>query len=495
MRVMTAEPGARSSPSRLRGWLPTPEVILLGLAFWVGIGMIRDFDIWWHLAAGREIVQTGIIPTVDSWSHTVAGKDWFAHEWLTEILFYGLYVWGGVNALLLWKALTGLATLILLSRVYQRADPAKGPAYVLGLLAGIICIYYHWLERPHLITNLFLAVQVWCLERWLRGGPDRLKWLVPLYLLWANLHGGVIVGLATFGLYGAGQFISFLADESGAEARLRHIALVALLCLGASLVNPRGVDLVTYPLKYTGAGTLAADITEWTSPDFKEYRPMEVLLLSLLLGLLLVRTGALPTEVILVLAGLHLFLQSKRNIVFLALFVLPVAVDRLRLLFKGGRLEGAFSRADRPGAGRALLVAFVLLVSVHLVWIQPPRISSNYYPQGAVDYLKEAGLGDRPMLNEFVFGGYFVWHLYPEYRVFIDSRTDLFFDQFIFAEYLAVFKLAMGWQEVLDKWDISLMVFEVGHPLSTVLEATGHWKEVYQDRVATIWIRQEADER
>jgi hypothetical protein len=406
------------------------------------------------------------------------------------VFFYGLYRAGGLNALLAWKALMGLLTLTLLSRLYRRADSSGGLGHLVGLLAAIVCIHYHLLERPHLFTNLALAVQVTLVETWLRGGRDRLWWLVPAYALWANLHGGVIIGLATFGLYAAGQATEALTATEPVEASrrwnvVRRLALVALICLLAAMLNPRGAELIAYPLKYTGHGTLAADITEWTSPDFREFKPMEVLLLALLALGLVSRGGARPTEVLLALAGLHLFLQSKRNIVFVALFVLPAAVERLGRLVQGRPFARKFAL---PGGGLALLACFVVGVSAHVVVWQPPRVSADYYPDGAVAFLRDHPRTE-PMLNEFVFGGYFVWNLFPQYRVFLDSRTDLFFDQDVFAEYLAVFKLAGGWMKVLEKYRIGLAVFEYGHPLATALAATGDWDELYRDKLSTIWAK------
>ena len=483
-------PARPSGHSWLRACLLTPEVMLLAIAFWAGIGVVRDFDIWWHLKAGQEILASGTVPRVDAWSHTAAGKPWFAHEWLSEVFFYGLYRAGGLNALLVWKALMGLLTLTLLSRLYRRADSSGGLGQLAGLLAAIVCIHYHLLERPHLFTNLALAVQVTLIETWLRGGRDRLWWLVPAYALWANLHGGVIVGLATFGLYAVGQAVEALAASEPAEsarrwAVVRRLALIALVCLFAALLNPRGAELVAYPLKYTGHGTLAADITEWTSPDFREFKPMEALLLALLALGLVSRGGARPTEILLALAGLHLFLQSKRNIVFIALFVLPAAVERLGRLVQGRPVARRFAH---PGGGLALLACFVAGVSAHVVGWQPPRVSRDYYPDGAVAFLRDHPRTE-PMINEFVYGGYFVWKLFPQYRVFLDSRTDLFFDQDVFAEYLAVFKLAGGWMKVLEKYRVGLAVFEYGHPLATALAATGDWDEIYRDKLSTIWAK------
>ncbi|MBI3890249.1 MAG: hypothetical protein HY303_01815 [Candidatus Wallbacteria bacterium] len=468
--------------------LPTPALLILALSFWAGIATVRDYDIWWHLAAGKEIVATASVPRADHWSHTVDGKPWFAHEWLAEVFLYGVWCAGGENGLLVWKSLMGLLTLMVLCRVYRAADPERGTGYLAGAVAATVCLQYHLLERPHMFTNLFLALEVAAVDDWLRGGRDRLGWLPGLFVLWANLHGGVVAGLATLGLFAVAQAAEWAAGEAAALARLRRLAAVGVLCLAATIGNPRGTQLLTYPLKYAGHGTLASEITEWTSPDFREFRQMEALALGLLALMLSSRAGARASEALPLLAGLHLFLQSKRNIVFVALFVLPAAVDRLARLSAGWRLTRAFARAGKPGGGAALLAVFVGAVSLHAVFVQPQRISPGYYPDGAVEYLRAHPHPGR-MLNEFVFGGYFVWKLYPQYRVFIDSRTDLYFDQDVFAEYLAVFKLAMGWKLVLDRRKIDLCVFEPGHPLATVLAATGEWRLAFSDPCAVLWER------
>ncbi|MBI4865743.1 MAG: hypothetical protein HY816_02215 [Candidatus Wallbacteria bacterium] len=476
-------------PDGPRWWLPAPAMLVLAIAFWAGIGTLRDFDIWWHLAAGKEIVETAIIPRTDHWSHTVDGKPWFAHEWLAEIFFYGVWRAAGENGLLVWKALMGLFTLMTLGRLFALADPRRGLGHIAGLLAATVCVHYHLLERPHMFTNLFLALEVLALEEWSRGGRDRLGWLPPLFLLWANLHGGVVIGLAVLAMYGLGIALDAAAGREGSASALRRLVRIGALCLAACLFNPRGLWLLVYPLKYAGHGTLAAEITEWTSPDFREFRPMEGLLLALAALALFARFGARPSEALFVLAGLHLFLQSKRNIVFVALFLLPVAVDRLARLSAGWRLSGAFERTARAGGGGLVLAAFVFALSCHVVFVQQPRISPGYFPDETVEYLRSRAPGEVRMLNEFVFGGYFIWKLQGRHRVFIDSRTDMYFDENVFAEYLAVFKLAMGWRLVLDKRKIDLCVFELGHPLSTVLATTGQWRQVHRDASSEVWER------
>lgn len=477
------------------------------IAFTTGIGLMRDYDVWWHLAAGELIVRTGSVPTTDPWSFTLFGQDWFAHEWLTEVLFHHLVSLGGLNALLVWKSAMGVAALAVVARLLRRAAPERGFAYLLGVFVSFILLRYHLIERPHLFTVLFLALTVLVLEADRPGPPGRRVFLLALlFVPWANVHGGVILGLGTVGLYGVGAAIDIWrptwvlpdgsrppvetsAGEPAGRARKRLRRLVALLglCCLAALLNPRGVRIFTYPFEYLGSGSLASEITEWNSPDFRQ---MKVLLL-VVLGLLVLAMAAVrrltATEILLVLAGGHFLLQSQRNVVLLPLFVLPAAVRSLRRLTEGSAVSARVSRLCRQGDGRLLLALVLVAVSYRTIQ-EAPRITPRYFPEGAVEYLKANHIEGR-MLNDFTYGGYLIYHMGDRYPVFLDSRTDLFFAHDVFLEYLALWRVAMGWQEVLDKHRIEFLVFDRNYPLRNVLLASGDWTEVFLDEVSTILVR------
>src|SRR5215213_1704872 len=175
-------------------------IVLLSMIFVLAVrqSVSIDPDLWWHLKAGQQIIDTRSIPHTDDYSFTKQGSEWVAHEWLSEVIMAAIYQVSG---------LTGLVTIFSLIIVtafwltYRRCDGrpyAAGIAIVLGAAASSPLFGV----RPQMLTLLLASVYIILLERF---DPEehkrRLWWLVPLMLLWVNLHAGFALGVALIGLY------------------------------------------------------------------------------------------------------------------------------------------------------------------------------------------------------------------------------------------------------------------------------------------------------
>ena len=157
-----------------------------------------DPDLWWHLQAGQDIVQTHSIPKVDTYSFTKAGSEWVAHEWLSEVVMFLIYRasgWGGL--LFIFSALIAV-TLYL---TYRRCEGKPYVAALAILLAAASSSPLFGI-RPQMITFFLAAIVIGLSTRYASDGNSRrLWWLVPMMLLWVNLHAGWALGLGLIGLY------------------------------------------------------------------------------------------------------------------------------------------------------------------------------------------------------------------------------------------------------------------------------------------------------
>ncbi len=174
----------------------TFEVYVFVFAFLFASRPLSDGDFWWHLKTGEYIVRNFSIPRIDFYSFTVPGKEWVAHEWLSEVIFYLVYSRAGFNTLIfIFTVLTVLAFWIVFSRT--NAHPfIKGFAVLLSVWSILPTIGV----RPRTFTLLFAGIYIALLHRFVRERETRaIWWLVPLMIVWVNLHAGYLIGLVLIG--------------------------------------------------------------------------------------------------------------------------------------------------------------------------------------------------------------------------------------------------------------------------------------------------------
>ncbi|MGH2346592.1 MAG: hypothetical protein ACRDG4_15310, partial [Chloroflexota bacterium] len=307
--------------------------------FALGAKPVIDPDFWWHLATGKYMVTHHVIPKHDVFSLTARGHRWITHEWLTELLFYGGWLLGGARFLGL---ITGLVIAATFWVVFLAAAERGARVFVSAPIVAVAALAsaHTWGTRPQMISMLLTAVFGLAISRMVvRGLPAPSWWLPVLMVLWVNLHGGFIFGVALLAIASAGHVVqdwgrvSRIRDEalphpcSRVNAR-RTAAVVGLTAL-ATLVNPNGLAGALYPLSYLGNNASTRYIAEWVSPDFHkpQYLFFEALVLLLLVGAMASARRARLADVIVLLPFLYFSFDSVRNISLLAVLAAPVAAE------------------------------------------------------------------------------------------------------------------------------------------------------------------------
>jgi hypothetical protein len=469
-------------------------------AFLAAVGVmalrpIDDADFWWLLRAGRYMVETRSFLTTDPFSATAYGAPWLNHAWGFELLAYGAYSLAGTTGVILLQGLAASTTFGVLYGLLRREGLGRG--WSLALLSlGALATHGFWSPRPQLVTYLILALFARILADYQAGRPHRLWWLPVLTAVWANLHAGFLAGPALVALCAAGELVGWaMGDDAGRDgglARARTLALWSAASVGASLANPFTYHAVLFPFQVMGERLSQAWIIEWASPPFGH---PQVLVLELLLGLMLLlalgTARPIPSRDLVVLVPLvHLALQAIRNTPLLVIVATPIV----------GRAAASCARAywpRLPGLGRRAVAAGSLglvLSACSLVtgsrqpaqaWaaLRPALGVADSLPAGAVDFLRREGRRGT-LWNEYVWGGYLIWHLYPELRVSIDGRMAVY-GPARFREHLIVSEVEPGWQAVLARLGATAAVVRSGSPLVSALRASG-WVVRYEDRVATV---------
>ena len=459
---------------------------------------IDDLDVWWLLRSGAYMVETRSFPTTDPFSWPAFGAEWINHAWGFELLLYGVHRLGGTTALILMQALFAVVTLAVLDRIIR----AEGlpPGWALAVTAaGGLATYGFWTPRPQLVTYLGLAV-FWAILRAYRDGrADRLVWLPLITIVWANCHGGFMVGPVLIGLVLAGEAIDRLSRGTASEAaprpapKLGRLAAVAVASFVATLATPFHYRVVLFPFHVLSDRFAQAFITEWASPPFQygQIRMVEGLVLLTLALLVVTPRRARASDVLVLAAFLHFGLQAIRNIPLLVVVILPILARALHEALT----ERAPAVIVRTGVHprRAVLGATALALAFAAWWAYPaqgvgnlvPRLGvAGTFPAGAVEFLKRTRPAG-PLFNDYGWGGYLIWSLYPDYRVSIDGRAAVYGPR-RFAEHLEVADVRPRWRSTLDRLDPRLAVVQARSPLVIVLKASSDWQVLYEDRIAVV---------
>lgn len=488
---------ARSEPSSitlLKKWFSFPAflgAILVAANFAIVRGLRLDPDTWWHLKYGDMILQTGRWPTVDTWSFTVHGMPRIAYEWGGEVLTALAYRMGGLRGMdVLLITLTSIIVILTYYFAWLRCRNSYAAFFATFILLPIAVLCFTL--RPQLIGYIFLLVTLILLERF-RLGEQKNLWAVPvIFLLWVNTHGSFTLGFMVLGLYWLGGLISF--DSGGLyavrwrpEQRL-HMELVGLLSVAVLPLTPYGTRLAAVPFDVATSLPLnLADINEWQPLNFGFWQAK--LLLVVLFGFIVAQIA------------FRLRFRLEEFGLFAAVVYLAMVHGRFAILYAivlAPLIASVFVRwapvydpkIDKHAVNAVLLFAALIAMVLYLPSERTLRRNiPNELPVKAVRYLLDHSISGR-MFNDYGYGGYLVWALAPQRKVFIDGRGDVYEWAGVFSDYADVVDLKPDALAVLQSYRVDFCLIRPQGALATLLRGTPDWKEIYTDTVSAIFVRQ-----
>lgn len=458
-----------------------------------------DGDLGHHLAMGRLILETGSIPQTDPFSFRTESIAAIPHEWLVQSAYALLDTWFGLTGIVVLSALLLASAFTLVLTESTR----RGGILVAGLVMAALALAtsaMHWITRPHLFTYLLLAAWVFRLEAFMRGEERRWWIFPPLMLLWANLHGMFILGLLAFAISLAGWAWERWLERRDAAVSGRGLLLLGFFSTLATFLTPSGFHLWETIFTLAGASPFITSMTA-------EYRPADfhnpgawpfLILLGAILATATLSGRKLGMARALQLAGWTLIgLYSARNIPLAAIVLAPIGAELLAAWLKESstlaglvRFSRKMERVERDLRGWLWAVAGVLLCLVLLASGvslaldgQPYQFLPERFPVAAVDWLAENPPTGR-MFNEFDWGGYLLYRLWPAQKIFMDGHTHIYGDA-LSREYVAVQSHAPGWQAILDKYQVEWAILRADSHL-VIAFSKGGWQEVYRDGTAVV---------
>jgi hypothetical protein len=472
-------------------WL-RPLIVLLGAAMlfvWFSTE-VADSDAWWHLKTGQYILETHKLPVPDPFAFTTAtagsaypGEETvrhfnLTHEWLAQILFYLCYAAGGFAGMVIFRSLLMMGVCALTGLIAWRRTQHFYLAVAAAIATGLIGKSF-LSDRPFVISFLLIGITLALLEyrRWL--------WVLPaLFVFWANCHGGFFLG---WGLLGAYCVQAAWARYRGQpETGDKKLYLVSAVSIAASGLNPNFFAPVLMPLLYRNSA-MQRQLSEWQHTAWWLLQPFQVLLLITIVVMLFAWRRVGVADWLLFLAFAFASLWAVRNVMLFGIvapFLIATYVP--------------WKRALPAIAGFAAAGLLVLGIGVGVASGEGLQFHAALwkYPWGAAKFLEDHHIQSR-MLNSYADGGFLIWRLWPQQRVFIDGRA---LSDNVAQDYRSiVFNMAgADPQQLLDKYGVDTIVLDgyeyaSGEPYreEAVLALTTPvaWHLVYWDETATIFMR------
>jgi hypothetical protein len=476
---------AASRPGAIRAAVEAaPAWLWLGAGVFVmlvvgGDRMLLDADTYWQIAVGQSILDQRAWPVADIYSFTKHGAPWISSSWLAQVLYaLALSAFGWAGPVML-AALGAAAAFALLVRALGRRFAAVH-AVLVGMAAALVSLP-HLLTRPHVLA---LPVMV----AWVIGLADAADarrapsfWLLGLLVLWANLHGGFVLGLALVAPFALDAVWSAPAQVR-APLALRWAGF-GIAALAACCITPYGWDSLLAARQILGLGGALALIPEWQPANFANPGLFELGLLAAL-ALALWRGVTLPVPRILLLLGfLHMALSHNRNTEVFALLVPLVLAAPLATQLQMAPAAPVVPRARRAGSAAVVaLAAFSALVFVAVYCFSPVATQT---PVAAVDLLQERKA--TRILHNPGFGGYLITRGIP---VFIDGRAELYGEDFVVGTLNALdLKTIDRFVALLDRYAIDATLLRPKMPAIGLLDRLEGWQRVYADDIAVVHVR------
>jgi hypothetical protein len=490
------------APSRAGLFLPTYAdvlfVFIVIFSFMAGeMGwqrLLQDADTGLHIRIGDFILANRQVPTQDMFSFSLPGQTWYAFEWLTEILFSFLHTRFGLKGVVLVSGIVLAGTLAAMFQYALRRGANSLIALALLLLA-VSANSLHFHARPHIFTLLFLVISMWLI--WAdRQRPSPWIWLlVPLTIVWTNLHGGFLIFFPLLALLVLG---CLLERRTGAAIRY---ATVATFCGLASLVNPYGIKLHEHIVEIMRASWVIDTIDEFRSPQFRTEAQLHLMIL-LFLGLIVIApllANRRVTEALWILFLAYSALTSVRHGPIFTLVAVPIIAVQLSEWWTGwvshqaknsipAVLDGIAAQLGsgfrRPSLWTLVAVLFIALTgSIHWPTVFPEKNFPQEIIQRHADQIATARI-----LTTDQWGDYLIYRNYPRQRVFLDGRTN-YYGPKILSEYSGMMDGQRTWREILERYRFDLILCSPDAALASLIRIDPEWRTVDSDTKAVLFAK------
>lgn len=466
---------------------------------------LADPDLWGHVRFGQDVLAQRHLIFYDHYSYSAPGHLWLNHEWLSEVLMGAIYNAFGTVGLNLMKFACSAATIILLATAMAETESPALLQFAI-LIAASAPLATHLQFRPQIFTFVLMSALIAILSRYNYRGRGPVWLAIPILAIWANLHGGFVMGLAAMGTFTAVAFAQDLVLGRGTRRAMGLLAITGVSAI-ATLATPYGVGTWQAVIHALANPHTRTTIVDWLSlPDSLLYHwrqghaggvAVKVLAIAIFVALAVtfIRTPRGGDLALVSIAALMIAaaLLAVRNLPLAVIAtVAPLARHSTLVLEARRRRLGlpAAHAKERSSTINQLMVAVAAFELLILTGLFSKKMEpSDPYPVGAISYMKEHRLSGN-ILADFQWGEYVIWHMPPASKVFIDGRYDTLYPPKVIDDYLAFDNGKVAGIETLVNYphDFVLVGSKKDPPYKLVVAQPG-WKQIYRDGSCVLFAR------
>jgi hypothetical protein len=461
--------------------------VLIAKIYWTCRDRIGDPDLWWHFRDARYLVEHLRFPNVDMYSFTAAGAPWANHEWLSEIFYYAAFhALGLTGVFILFVSAVAILFVAVFSLCRRSTDDPVAAA--VATMCGVFLAMVGFTPRAqHFGWLCFIALYAILLRfRSEKRGP---LWLIPpIFCVWVNCHGSWLIGLAVYAIFVVSGLVRSdvgqLVAAPWSKSELRKLVAIGLTSITALLVNPVGYRVLLFPFDLMFRQEIGvANVEEWASVNFNVGRGKFVALVlgAIFASALVARKRWRIDDALLAAFVTYCGLSHIRFLLLAGIVLPPILAAHL------GRISSYNPARERRVLNSVLLASIVGVC----VWGFPSarmleKQVADDYPVRAVQFLR-AHPERGHMFNFYNWGGFLEWSL-PQAPTFVDSRNDVFEHRGVMKDYMDA-AYVTNTQAVLDRYQVSYILYPAGSPLAYFLSKSSEWQCVYSDAQSVIYTR------
>jgi len=489
-----------------------------------------DLDLGWHLRVGKEILENKEVPHLETYLYTIPNTRWVDHEWLSNLGLYFIFEHFGyfiLNIVFVIPPILSIFLLLIITKKFFLKKDSLILAFFL-LLLGVLAMAPHLGIRIQEFTLLFLTILLFFILNYdYQKNKKYLYFLIPLFFLWVNLHGGFLIGFAVFGYYIFCKILFFIFKKEGSLKEIIFLIFILIFSFLITFITPYGVELYSFLLSYRDTYYMT-HISEWL-PAFSYpiiyYQLFYNAFYATILILILreyreykKRSNSKSWYLSLSFIFFILALKSRRHFPLFFIVSFPLILEfifiDIKLNLKWEKFIQKNILINSFFIGSIILVIFYFIFSIKI--INNPFNNSVFCqeaPCSALRFMKNnEEIKNSVFLNNYNWGGYLDW-TWPKKKLFIDGRLpmmeinghsfleeyNLFFNKDELENKIEEYKISSvllaKTKEVHFNWFEKIFLglkeedFNRENYLDKYLKESLEWKLIYEDKISKVYLK------
>ena len=457
-----------------------------------------DPDLGWHLRNGNDILNFGILYG-DLYSHTMFGYQWIAHEWLSDVFLYLGQKHLGFFVLSILFACIVFLSYYISARVSNARVESTLMAVLVATIVGLSVVGI----RIQALTLLGIAITIWILFKWKNNVHTKaIYWLIPLMLIWVNMHGGFAAGLFLMGAFWFIELVKYILNKNKLFnikhkiIELKHLfklLIIIIVSFAVTFINPYTWRIYEELFSTIFNAPVKSWIAEWLPVTLSSIGGYNFAMYTLIVVVFLLFTYKKvdSTKIFLGLIFFFISIGSWRHMPLFTVITLPLLTESIEKISpKAIYYYIKSSWVIVPLVALVFWQGYGIYKSVYISSVNPSSLRS-VLPYGAVQYIKKNN-PEGKLFNEYNWGGYLVWNL-PQKQVFIDGRMAIWQteDQNLFRDYIAINpNVDEHLDKIIEEYDIGLaLVYTNNRYRNYFLRNSIMWPIIYMDNTAMLFQR------